>query len=150
MSKILISNRGNINGKNRTRENKIDYIEEAFILGFDVKIDIWAKKDPDNKIILSLNNEEPEQDVNLYWLFRNCGKLWLECKNIEALEFFNSMQFFNYFWLENNLTTITSKNFIWSELQPIKNSIVFQPENKEISQCLGFCSDYISNYNKTD
>ncbi len=38
---ILISHRGNINGKNEIRENSIFYIMEALSMGFDVEIDVW-------------------------------------------------------------------------------------------------------------
>ena len=37
---ILISHRGNTNGKNINRENTKSYIDEAIAKGFDVEIDI--------------------------------------------------------------------------------------------------------------
>ena len=37
---ILISHRGNLNGKTDD-ENKPKYIEEAFSQGFDVEVDVW-------------------------------------------------------------------------------------------------------------
>ena len=37
---ILISHRGNVNGKLPNRENTISYIKEAIAKGFDVEIDI--------------------------------------------------------------------------------------------------------------
>ena len=41
---ILISHRGNIDGVNKLKENKINYINEAIKNGFDVEIDVWYKK----------------------------------------------------------------------------------------------------------
>jgi hypothetical protein len=38
---ILISHRGNINGKIVEKENHPDYIDEAINLDYDVEIDIW-------------------------------------------------------------------------------------------------------------
>ena len=35
----LIAHRGNINGRNKKRENEIEYILEALNLGYDVEID---------------------------------------------------------------------------------------------------------------
>jgi len=38
---LLISHRGNIDGKQLNRENHPDYIEEALNLKFDVEVDVW-------------------------------------------------------------------------------------------------------------
>ena len=38
---ILISHRGNTNGKLPSAENRPDYIDEAIGFGFDVEIDVW-------------------------------------------------------------------------------------------------------------
>lgn len=150
INKVLISHRGNINGKNVNRENTISYIEEAFVLGYDVEVDVWTAKNVDGKVDIFLGHDNPETSVDLYWLFKNCGKLWIHCKNLEAVEYFDTMPFFNYFWHENDTVTLTSKRFIWAypNKQPIKNSIAVLPElhNDDVSSCLGICSDYIQNY----
>ena len=39
---ILISHRGNINGRQPNLENLPEYIDSALELGYDVEIDIWA------------------------------------------------------------------------------------------------------------
>ena len=79
------------------------------------------------------------------------SKLWIHCKNIEAVIFFSECEYdFNYFWHENDTITLTSTKKIWAfpGKQPIKNSIAVMPElfKDDISKCLGICSDYISNY----
>ena len=38
---ILISHRGNINGKKPDLENKPEYIQNAIKLGYNVEIDVW-------------------------------------------------------------------------------------------------------------
>jgi len=38
---ILISHRGNINGRFEDWENKPEYINDALSLGYDVEVDIW-------------------------------------------------------------------------------------------------------------
>ena len=38
---ILISHRGNIDGRNVEYENNPNYIEAAINLGYDVEIDVW-------------------------------------------------------------------------------------------------------------
>ena len=40
---ILISHRGNINGKNPEKENHPDYIWVAIQAGYEVEIDVWFK-----------------------------------------------------------------------------------------------------------
>ena len=37
----IISHRGNLNGPNKNLENRLDTIEKAIQLGFDVEVDIW-------------------------------------------------------------------------------------------------------------
>ena len=39
--KYYIAHRGNVNGKNESRENSPDYIMEAISLGFYVEIDVY-------------------------------------------------------------------------------------------------------------
>ena len=40
---ILISHRGNINGRDEDRENHPEYIQEALDRGYDVEIDLRCK-----------------------------------------------------------------------------------------------------------
>jgi len=145
---ILISHRGNINGRFESWENEPTYIDKAIAGGYNVEIDIWHKEET-----LWLGHDIPDHGVNLQWLKDRITKLWIHCKNVEAIEFFNSLAYnFNYFWHQEDTLTLTSQNYIWAYpgKQPIKNSIAVMPElyNDDISICLGICSDYISNYKK--
>jgi len=63
---ILISHRGNINGKNPTRENSPDYIMETISMGYDVEIDIWLI---DNDLFLGHDN--PQYKIDIDWLKNN-------------------------------------------------------------------------------
>ena len=38
---VIISHRGNLDGRKPGRENKPDYIQEALDAGYDVEIDVW-------------------------------------------------------------------------------------------------------------
>ena len=145
---ILISHRGNLNGPNEVRENSPYYIMEAIAEGYDVEVDLWWV---DGKVYLG--HDEPQYEVSNKWLGERIDKLWIHCKNIDAIIFFKESQYkFNYFWHEEDTITLTSQNYIWAYPgnQPIKNSIAVMPEiNKEETNiCLGICSDYIENYNK--
>ena len=42
---ILISHRGNINGRIPDLENSPDYIDAAIKLGYDVEVDVWFYND---------------------------------------------------------------------------------------------------------
>ena len=143
---ILISHRGNINGRIEEAENRPDYIEDTIRLGYEVEIDIWVIEGT-----FHLGHDEPQYPVSLNWLYERKDKLWIHCKNIEAIEWFSSLYgTYNYFWHDTDTVTLTSKNYIWAYpgKQPIKNSIAVLPElfNDNTINCLGICSDFIQNY----
>ena len=144
---ILISHRGNINGPIPEAENRPDYIEDTIRLGYDVEIDIWLEGN-----MLFLGHDEPQYEVSIEWLQCRRKSLWIHCKNIEAVVYFNSIikDKYNYFWHQEDTITLTSHRYIWAYPgnQPIKNSIAVMPEinNDNISECIGICSDYIQNY----
>jgi hypothetical protein len=145
---ILISHRGNIDGPIPQKENTTDYIDSALSLGYDVEIDIWyCNKE------LFLGHDQADYKVSLQYLLDRKNNLWIHCKNLECLEFFNIFKHYNmnYFWHENDKSTLTSKSYIWAlpGMQPVKNSIAVLPElhNEGVTSCLGICSDFISKYN---
>jgi hypothetical protein len=146
---ILISHRGNTSGPNPERENHPEYIFEALQAGYDVEIDVWFV---DGKFMLG--HDEPQYEFPFPLLDNNYPKMWLHCKNIEALEVLHNLDSrgdkVNYFWHQEDTITLTSKNHIWAYpgKQPIKNSIAVMPEiyNDNIEGCKGVCSDYIQNY----
>jgi hypothetical protein len=145
---ILISHRGNIEGKIIERENHPTYIDEAIALGYDVEIDLWIVEG-----VILLGHDKPQYGVTQHWLNKRYSKLWIHCKNIEAMEWFDDIGNFNYFWHENNTMTLTSKNYMWvyPGKQPIKGSIAVMPEihNDNLDKCIGICSDYIKKYEYT-
>lgn len=141
---ILISHRGNINGRILEAENHPDYINDTIKLGYDVEIDMWWI---DGRIYLG--HDEPQYEVSDKWLEDRIDKLWVHCKNIELLNWIRSTEL-HYFWHENDTVTLTSKNYIWAYpgKQPIKGSIAVMPElnNDDVTNCIGICSDFISKY----
>ena len=142
---ILISHRGNTNGKFDSYENEPMYIDKAISDGFDVEVDVWMIEG-----VLFLGHDNPQYGVTQHWFNERYEKLWIHCKNVEAMEWFNAIGGFNYFWHEEDMVTLTSKNYIWAYpgKQPIKRSIAVMPEihNDDVSECIGICSDYIINY----
>jgi len=142
---ILISHRGNIDGKIPEYENNPNYVDAALELGYNVEVDLWV-----NDGILSLGHDEPTHIINYNWLKDRKSKLWIHCKNIEALELMDEKIELHYFWHEEDTVTLTSQGTIWAYpgKQPIKNSIAVLPEleNDIVFDCKGVCSDYIKRY----
>lgn len=141
----LISHRGNLNGRIPERENNPDYIDEAIQAGYDVEIDVWL-----NDGVLYLGHDSIQYEISQLWLNQRVSKLWIHCKDTNAIEWFQRMGGFNYFWHQEDTLTLTSRGHIWvyPGKQPVKGSIAVMPElfNDKISQCFGVCSDYIENY----
>lgn len=142
---ILISHRGNTNGKFESYENEPGYIDLAISKGFDVEVDVWLIEG-----VLFLGHDKPQYGVTQHWLNERYEKLWLHCKNIEAMWWFNMIGGFNYFWHAEDTMTLTSNGYMWvyPGKQPVKNSIAVMPElyNDSISSCSGICSDFIKKY----
>ena len=143
----LISHRGNLNGPNKERENHPDYIYEAIQAGYDVEIDVWWV---DGKF--KLGHDEPQYDFP-FDLFNNFyNKLWIHCKNMDALSQLNELDSngskLNYFSHEDDLGVLTSRGYIWST-HLYDRGILVMPEvfNREPKETtFGVCSDYITKY----
>ena len=146
---ILISHRGNISRAIPERENDPRYISEAIANGFNVEVDVWFINGK-----FKLGHDKPTYDFPYQLLELQSNKLWIHCKNLEAIIQFNILDqpgiYLNYFWHQEDDVTLTSKGYIWAYpgKQPIKNSIAVMPElNKDdLTQAIGVCSDYIENY----
>lgn len=141
---ILISHRGNILGRNPDFENQPDYIDKTIKLGYDVEIDLRVINSE-----LYLGHDNPQYKINQSFLDGRIGKLWIHCKNLDALTWISGKSY-HYFWHENDTVTLTSQNYVWAfpGKQPLINSIAVMPEifHDDISLSLGVCSDYIKNY----
>jgi len=140
---ILISHKGNINGKNLEEENKPDYILKALSLGYDVEVDVWY----DNGFWLG--HDKPAYPIVTSFLKNE--KLWCHAKNLEAIVEMKNNNI-HYFWHQKDDITLTSKGYIWAYpgKQPIKESIAVLPEihKDDVSNCIGICSDNIIEYNR--
>jgi len=141
---ILISHRGNINGRISEMENNPTYIYNALNKEFEVEIDVWYKDGG-----WYLGHDKPEYHINLDYL-RN-KKLWCHAKNIEALTLMLENNI-HCFWHQEDDVTLTSCGFIWTfpGRKLTEKSICVLPEKiDEIPKdCIGICSDYIEKYKK--
>lgn len=142
---ILISHRGNINGRVPEAENNPEYIVDTIKMGYDVEVDLWVTSGS-----FYLGHDRPQYKILFNWLVNYQSNLWIHCKNIEALVSMK-MYAFHYFWHEQDTVTLTSMNYIWAYpgKQPIERSIAVMPEmyNEDINKCVGVCSDFILKYN---
>jgi hypothetical protein len=146
-----IAHRGNTNGKFESYENEPNYIDKAIDEGFDVEVDVWYIQTERFGWQLFLGHDKPQYGVDFRWFRDRLSKLWIHCKNIEAVEFFSGSGYeFNFFWHEEDTLTLTSHKYIWAYpgKQPIKNSIAVMPEihNDNITECIAICSDIITKY----
>ena len=148
---ILISHRGNITRSIPERENDPKYIHEAIVNGFNVEVDVWFV---DGKF--KLGHDKPQYDFPHQLIEHQAKKLWIHCKNLEAVAQFNILDkdgiHINYFWHQEDDIALTSRGYIWAypRKQPINNSIAVMPElnNDDLSKCIGICSDNIAKYKR--
>jgi len=133
---ILISHRGNLNGKS-DRENSPDYIEEALSQGFDVEVDVWY----DGKQFW-LGHDKPQYKVSEGFLEH--PNLWCHAKNIEGL--YSMLEDdIHCFWHQEDDVTLTSRGFFWTYpgKELTKKSIAVLPDKKPNVEVAGVCSDFI-------
>jgi hypothetical protein len=139
----LISHRGNITGRIPNLENDPDYIKNALHLGYDVEIDIWYKNG------LWLGHDEPQYKTYKGFLLSNTDKLWIHCKNFEALTYLLKEDL-RLFYHEKESYTIISNKLIWAHnINNVdENCIIPLLSKKDVedwhpANVYGVCSDYI-------
>jgi hypothetical protein len=144
---ILISHRGNTNGRVESLENNPSYVDLAISNEYDVEVDVWYLGG-----LLYLGHDKPQYVTDIKWFRDRLTKLWIHCKNIDSIMYFQECGYeFNYFWHQEDDITLTSKNNIWTfpGKKLTKRSIAVLPESVkdwELTECFGVCSDYIKNY----
>ena len=149
---ILISHRGNINGRLVPFENQPNYIDTAIAAGYDVEIDVWYEVESGK---LYLGHDKADYQIDIDWLDERREKLWIHCKNMDALSYFNKIHLqigseYNYFSHDKDIGVLTSYGYIWST-NSYDNGILVLPEvfkKTPIDTTIGICSDIIQNYKK--
>jgi hypothetical protein len=140
---ILISHRGNINGRIPDLENSPDYIDAAIKLGYDVEVDVWFYNDS-----FFLGHDNPTYKIEESFLENK--NFWCHAKNLDSLVRMLKNPKIHSFWHQEDDYTVTSKGIIWTYPgKPLTlNSICVLPkwvEGQKIN-CLGICSDFIEKY----
>ena len=133
---LLISHRGNLDGREPERENSPDFILEAVNAGFDVEVDVWSLNSK-----LFLGHDAPQYKIEQEWL--TDLPLWCHAKNEEALSVLLSLNM-HCFWHEKDRFTLTSKGIPWCYPNNyLPNGIVVM-ENDSLPNVTveGICTDY--------
>ena len=139
---ILISHRGNIDGRNPQLENGEGYCQAAIDAGYNVEIDVWVYDG-----IFWTGHDRPQYRVDTDFFLKE--EVWCHAKDIEALKRLLELGA-HCFFHQNDNVTLTSKGYIWTNpTQPLtEKSICVLPELQtiDIKGCAGVCSDYIVRY----
>ena len=139
---ILISHRGNTHGPFPLIENNPEYVDTTILLGYNVEIDVWVIEGT-----FHLGHDKPQYGVSLDWLNERKDKLWIHCKNIEALVYLSVNDKLHLFYHTDGIA-LTTKGFLWTVpgLLIGSKSIAAMPElieNWNIKNAYGICTDYI-------
>jgi len=119
---ILISHRGNTQGRIEPLENTIEYILDAVKKGYDCEIDVWRM---DGNWFLG--HDQPEQQIPEDTLQNK--HFWCHAKNIEAFIKLKEIGI-HTFWHQEDRYTLTSRGYIWQypSLHPKEDTICVMPE----------------------
>jgi hypothetical protein len=150
----LIAHRGlTVGPDSGAIENHPAQISFALLLGYDVEVDVWFI---DHE--WWLGHSEPERKVEKDFI--RTPKLWLHCKNLEAL---HELTWYGldygdpqYFWHQNDDYTLTSHGNIWTHIDgrlvTDKSVLVLDDEidestwtHEKLKSSYGICSKWIEN-----
>lgn len=142
---LIISHRGNMDGPCLVEENNPHRVMDVIYNGFDVEVDVWATKEG-----LFLGHDEPKFRVD-YHFFVN-PRLWIHCKNMQALLELFPNEKLNVFYHKEDIA-ITSQGFlITAPGCPVGyKSIAAMPElakDWDIRDAYGVCTDYPLKYRR--
>lgn len=141
---VIISHRGNTVGSNTSLENNPSYIERSLNLGFDVECDVFYDKK------LWLGHDNPTCEIDINWLKKYSSKLWIHCKNLDAITYLLDYKELNIFGHNNDDYVLTSKGNIFCRPGVLTNkkTVIVMPEmtpiytEETLSNCYGVLTDY--------
>tara|TARA_B100001057_G_scaffold501275_1_gene623042 strand:- start:48177 stop:48638 length:462 start_codon:yes stop_codon:yes gene_type:complete len=141
----IISHRGNLSYPNPDIENRPEVIEDVISKGFDCEIDLRFENG-----LFFLGHDISQYKVEYEWLQNLSDYLWVHCKDHSSIAKLSSEKSkLNYFWHENDMFTLTSKNFIWTaqknKSDDLSRTVIVDLNIKDfqsIDQYFGICTDY--------
>lgn len=145
----LIAHRGNRIGPYPARENSPQYLDEALMGGFDCEIDFWVLDG-----VMKLGHDHGQYPIDLGWLRDRQKRLWIHCKNPEAVAMMAN-ESFNWFFHNTDAYTLTSEGYVWSypgaPFVGSKAVIVYfgrhdPTRGGDISSAYGICGDFVGRW----
>lgn len=133
---ILISHRGNLNGRNAEEENRPDTIMKALDLGLQVEIDVWLHNND-----LYLGHDEPTHKTSIDFISQ--PNIWVHAKNKLVIPVLKKNKNVHWFWHENDKVALTSKGYVWCFPGHEVECGIAVDAGQTIKNCLGICSDNI-------
>lgn len=141
----IIAHRGNLHGPNPSTENKPNTILRAIAMGLECEIDVWYVNGQ-----YYLGHDYPETPVTYHFLEFFKESLWIHCKHLDALVQLKDT--FNCFYHDKDIYTLTSKGYIWGNINSPTHSKVVQvmPEKSGTfsPDCYAICTDYAFRWSK--
>lgn len=145
----IIAHRALLDGPDKTLENSpnqirliIDYYD------FDIEIDLSVVHTS-----LYLGHDELQYKVDLDLLDNNRDRLWVHCKNLNAVKLSMERKY-NWFYHTDEKFVLTSKGYLWhypgTPCINKEKSIAVLPEREgghlDFINCYGVCTDYARDY----
>lgn len=127
----FISHRGNLQGKNKSKENLPSTIDFAISKGYKVEVDVWCHQGQ-----LYLGHDAPEHNVDLAFFKDRYNLLYVHCKNDAALFALQSIPVLEVFTHTNDPFTISSKQTILINPNTVtvhRHGILMMPEMSNYS-----------------
>jgi hypothetical protein len=144
---ILISHRGNLIGKNPSKENNPNYVQAALDAGYHCEIDLRMDRGQ-----LYLGHDAPQYPITAEFLQQRSDRLWVHCKDVTALAWALDNKL-HCFWHQEDDYTLTSSQVVWiypgKDLPSNIKSVVVMPERNMATvdikhiQAYGICSDIV-------
>jgi hypothetical protein len=123
---LIISHRGNLNGRDISFENKPERILDVINQNLHVEIDLrWYN----NKFYLG--HDEPQYEIDADFLIDNNRSLWIHCKEKESFHEVLNLKTVHYFWHDTDDYTLTNLGYVWAYpgKEPVGDScIAVMPE----------------------
>jgi hypothetical protein len=154
---IIISHRGNLYGPNSVEENRPETIIQAIEKGYDCEIDVWyialptLSGNPEDLVgkvhsQLYLGHDFPIYPIDISFLENLKQKLWIHCKNLDALIYLKNFGVFNCFFHDRDEYTITTFGVIWGNINSVmaKEVVCVMPEKSRTLSLnvFGICTDF--------
>ncbi len=145
---MIIAHRCNLEGKS-DNENTLSGIINCINQGFSVEIDV---RYIDGKYYLG--HDFPQEEISLFLMSSLCDRLFIHCKNIEALQQLRAYAELNIFGHSEDEFVITSRGDVFCSVGTVHDrTICVMPElsNKpilinDIINCSHILTDYAYRY----